>query len=398
MFDTIIVGKGLVGSAASRYLSETGQTVALIGPDEPADWPAHSGVFASHYDQGRITRVLDADPVWATLARRSLAQYPVIERQSGLKFHYPVGGLKIAQHPAAVREAVTDTERIGRQLQVDFTTYPADLLRDAYPWLDVGHRALGLFEHSPAGYIHPRALIAAQVSIAEKQGTSIIRDTVVAVEAHKSGVHIRGAQGETYQARTVLIAAGAYTNSLLEHKLPLTPLARTILLAEIPAQTIDRFRDMPTLIVWLPETSPITSVYLLPPLQYPDGHYYLKIGGGDARQPLDSVTALTTWFHSDGSRTLGQKLKVVLRNLLPQLKPISFQTKPCVTTHTPTGYPIIDAITERTFVAAGGCGYAAKSSNEIGRLAAQLVVQGPWTDDLDGALFKARGQRGGAAT
>lgn len=390
MFETIIIGKGLIGSAAARYLSEISQSVALIGPDEPADWPAHSGVFASHYDQGRITRVLDADPVWATLAQRSLAQYAVIERQSGLTFHYPVGGLKMAQHPEAVQEALTTTERIGRQLQVEFTPYTANRLQTVYPWLNVDCRAQALFEPSPAGYIHPRALVAAQVSVAEKHGASIIRDTVVAVKESKDGVEVRSVQGKTYQARTVLIATGAYTNSLLERPLALIPIARTILLAEVPAREVDHFREMPTLIAWLPEDAPIASIYLLPPLQYPDGRYYLKIGGGDSRQPLLTVQSLTAWFHSEGSQMLGQTLKAVLLSLLPRLKPTCFQTKPCVTTHTSSGYPFLDAVTARIFVAAGGCGYAAKSSNEIGRLAAQLVAQGRWTDSLDRTLFKAR--------
>ena len=59
MFDYIVIGKGLIGSAAGRYLSATGTKVALIGPHEPENWPAHQGVFASHYDQGRLTRVLE---------------------------------------------------------------------------------------------------------------------------------------------------------------------------------------------------------------------------------------------------------------------------------------------------------------------------------------------------
>jgi sarcosine oxidase len=36
--------------------------VVVLGPDEPAHRAAHTGVFASHYDEGRITRVVDRDP------------------------------------------------------------------------------------------------------------------------------------------------------------------------------------------------------------------------------------------------------------------------------------------------------------------------------------------------
>ena len=40
-------------------------------------------VFGAHYDEGRVTRVLDPDPVWAVLARRSLERYRDLEAQSG---------------------------------------------------------------------------------------------------------------------------------------------------------------------------------------------------------------------------------------------------------------------------------------------------------------------------
>jgi len=54
-----VVGLGLVGSAALRYLSAAGHRCVGIGPPEPVDWSRHDGVFASHYDSGRITRRLD---------------------------------------------------------------------------------------------------------------------------------------------------------------------------------------------------------------------------------------------------------------------------------------------------------------------------------------------------
>lgn len=52
-FDFVVVGKGMMGAAAARYLALSGARVALVGPDEPADRTTHDGVFASHYDNGR---------------------------------------------------------------------------------------------------------------------------------------------------------------------------------------------------------------------------------------------------------------------------------------------------------------------------------------------------------
>ncbi len=37
MFDYLVIGKGLIGSVAARYLSQESNKVALIGSDEPTD-------------------------------------------------------------------------------------------------------------------------------------------------------------------------------------------------------------------------------------------------------------------------------------------------------------------------------------------------------------------------
>ena len=58
-------------------------------------------------------------------------------------------------------------------------------------------------------------------------------------------------------------------------------------------------------------------------------------------------------------------------------------------TNTATDYPYIDQLDENLFVATGGCGAAAKSSNEIGRLGALLTEKGTWTDALPKDKFAA---------
>src|SRR5690349_5492636 len=92
-FRAVVIGKGLVGSAAARHLARQTDGVALIGPDEPSERATHQDVFGSHYDEGRIYRVLDADPIWAHLAERSIARYDEISGESGIAFHDEVGML-----------------------------------------------------------------------------------------------------------------------------------------------------------------------------------------------------------------------------------------------------------------------------------------------------------------
>ncbi|MBP7601380.1 MAG: hypothetical protein KA750_08545, partial [Thermoflexales bacterium] len=59
-FSTIVIGKGLVGTAAAKYLAAAQTGVAVIGPDEPANFSTAT-VFASHYDQARVLRRIGRD-------------------------------------------------------------------------------------------------------------------------------------------------------------------------------------------------------------------------------------------------------------------------------------------------------------------------------------------------
>ncbi|MCB9078641.1 MAG: FAD-dependent oxidoreductase [Anaerolineaceae bacterium] len=390
MFDTIVIGKGLIGSAATRYLSQHSPNVAVIGPDEPGDWTTHRGVFASHYDQGRITRILDEDPVWALLAKRSIEQYHYIEANSGISFHYPSGGLQAA----ADADYIDRLARVGQQFAADFQTYRGSAaLAAACPQFALPEDAVGVLEGGGAGYINPRALAAAQLTIARQQGASIIRETVVSVETHQAGVIITTAEAHTYQAYRVVIAAGAYSNMLVEPPLALTLKPRTILLAELPPPAAARLAAMPTLIYDFRDNSAFDSIYMVPPLEYPDGKTYIKIGGDRLDVPVaHSFDALRAWFNSGGSRAEAEALKTVLLDLIPDLGATAFLHKPCVTTSTPHHHPFIDTLEDgRLFVAAGGCGMAAKSSNEIGRLAAVLARHNAWEDEAFAADdFKIR--------
>ena len=117
-FKWIIVGRGMMGAAAARYLALQGEGVAVIGPDEPKDWANHHGVFASHYDEARITRTIDSDPVWARLANRSIARYGQLAADSGINFYEEVGCLIVGPKRGGHDPYVGQVEVAARELGV----------------------------------------------------------------------------------------------------------------------------------------------------------------------------------------------------------------------------------------------------------------------------------------
>ncbi|MCC9076321.1 FAD-dependent oxidoreductase [Litorilinea aerophila] len=396
-YEVAVVGNGLIGSAAARYLSATGAKVLAIGPDEPANWQEHTGVFASHYDQGRITRIIDPDSVWSLLGARSIAAYAEIEAASGVRFHHPVGCLRVSPFYSQPDDTLAQAQDHGTANGADFAVQPADELAAHFPFLRFAPGSTGLWEQGGAGYINPRSLVQAQLTLARQQGATIVRETVTAIRQQGRVVALTTDAGQTYTAQKVLIAAGAYTNHLLPRALDLRPRAVSILLAELDEEEARRLAAMPALIYRLAGHPILYSIYALPPIPYPDGKVYLKIGG-TLFQPVyrQGHDELVDWFHGPGNPQETDALKKVLQALIPGLRARSWQTRPCVVTYTAHDHPYIDVLARdeagdgQIFVAAGGCGAAAKSSNELGRVAALLVTEGRWTYDVPAEVFQAR--------
>lgn len=376
-FDFIIVGKGMMGAAAARHLAESGARIALIGPDEPKDWENHTGVFSSHYDHGRITRTIDPDPVWALLARRSIERYGKIEAESGVRFYSEAGCLITGPAPGGADTYLEQVIAARDRLGVDAPFIEAADVTTRFPWFQFPEGYCGVFEPRNAGHINPRALVEAQVVLAEKADVQMIRSEVTAVVRVGGVVNIRTVEGKTFTAGRVLIAAGGFSiaGQLLPRSLDLTIKARTVLFAEVAEADVERFAGMPSLIEAAPEQD--QSYYLLPPIRYPDGKFYIKIGGDPSDINIGSESDVRAWFRGAANRAAADHMAGLLSRAMPSLQPVSLSWKPCVTTFTRHGYPYIGfADSGRIAVLTGGNGAAAKSSDEIGRLGALLLQNG----------------------
>ena len=392
IFDVAVIGNGMIGAAASRYLSAAGLNVAAVGPSEPTDWKRHDGVFASHYDEGRITRIIDPNGIWGLLAKRSIEAYAPLEEQSAITFHGRAGCLRVSPDIEAAGDTLMQAEGVGRKHEAAFThERVGEGLEEIFPFLAFPVGSTALWERGGAGYVNPRQLVLAQLTAAAQNGARVIDATVKAVIKDSGAFAVNTTAGTSVLAHQILIAAGAYSSWLLERPLDLRRKAVTVLLAELAPAEAERLRAMPSIIYRLQADPVLHSIYALPPLRYPDGKIYLKIGG-TLRETnyVHSADSLRDWFHRDGSTVERDALQSVLWAMVPDLQAASVHSRPCVVTYTAHDYPYLDQVDEQIFVAAGGCGAAAKSSNEIGRIAALLVENnGSWHYDLPANLFKA---------
>lgn len=374
MHKVIVIGRGLIGSAAGRHLAGQMEGVVLLGPDEPVDRAAHKGVFASHYDEGRMTRFVDPDPAWAITAKRSIERYDEIEAESGIEFFTPSGYLGLSGPGSDYLERA---DASGLPLGAQTTWLDAAEVRQRFPFLNVGADTRGLYEGGKAGHISPRRMVAAQNAVAAKRGATILAEEAAALRLVSGGVEVETATGAVHRGERVLIATGAFTDAwgLSPVGLKLRVFGRTVILARIDGDLAQELAAMPTM------GHAESGAYLLPPIRYPDGHLYLKIGIGNTDDAgLRSRDDFSRWFKSAGSSDNRRDFQAFLTDLIPGLASCTrWHSDTCAVAWTATGYPYIDWVEDgRVAVAVGGNGKGAKSADDWGWLAARLVAGQEW--------------------
>ncbi|MBB4953202.1 sarcosine oxidase [Agrobacterium vitis] len=388
IFKYIIIGRGMMGAAAARHLGGQTDGVALIGPDEPADKTHHDGVFASHYDEARITRTIDGNPVWARLANRSIARYRAMEQESGVAFYHEVGCLIVAPQPGGSSTYITRVQEAVSQLGIATEALDGGALADSFPYFQFEAGCVGIHERMNAGYVNPRAMVAAQTVLAKNAGVTLINATAAEVRDEGAYVSVTTADGRLIKAEKALVAAGGFSIApqLLPQKLDLSVNARTVAFFEIPDSELASYAGMPSLIY--EPSEPRDHIYLLPPVRYPDGKTYLKIGGDPDDLKILTEPDMRAWFKSGGRDSTRNHLKRIIDGLVPGLAHAPVSMAACVTSFTPGGYPAIGfSSSPRIGVLTGGCGAAAKSSDEIGRLGAVLLQCGTLEGEDYPAVF-----------
>jgi len=382
-YDVAVIGLGLVGAAALRHLSEERHLRCVgIGPAEPDDWANHTGVFASHYDSGRITRKLDRRREWSILAARAIEEYGKIEAASGIRFHTPAGVL-FADVDA---ERISEVSSVADALHADYARLPAEEVGDDR--IAVPQNSTVLREPPPGGFINPRKMLPAQLAICAHQGADHIQTHVLGITRHDDGGWwLDNADGSTVMARQVLLAAGPHADELdgLLRRPLIEVVAETVVLAEVGADEQKRLAGLPSIIV----DDVADHFYVVPPTEYPDGKMYVKLGATREPRSVLSAEQRRRWMTGTGHQADLDALRRLVLRVLPGLRVESWLTKPCLVPETPTKLPYVEIVEPGLVMAVGTNGYAAKSADAIGALAAGLVRNGRWTDeDLDEDSFR----------
>lgn len=396
-FDIAVIGAGMMGSAAARHLSQAGAKVAAIGPSEPLTPSGYGGPFASHYDEARITRRLDKDADWSLLSARSIARYRALEEATGVRFFYEQGAVMAVSPRFAADGVIGGVQSVDANAGIRASVYDGLSLRDVFPYLAFPDDTWIAHETLAAGYINPRAHVRAQIRGAKMCGAVRIEKAVLRVEERAGFSRVFVSDGSVIDAGQVVLACGAYTRAgnLVGASIPQRVFARTVAFVEVRGAERDRLRNMPSIVYYPPDTD--RDVYVLPPVTYPDGRTYLKIGGDPFDIELKTSDEISAWFRQGGNVEVGLAQRDSLFQLVPGLRATSFHVATCVVTRTSTGYPFIYRASDGVVIVTGGNGAGAKNADEVGRLAAKLTLGGSLSSEGYATSFAPPGGRGAEA-
>lgn len=382
IYDTAVIGKGFMGSAAAKYLSQSQKYVALIGPDE--EMALQEGiVFSSHYDEARIQRIIGKDAVWTLLNQQSAEQYDSLEKETNIKFHSKVGCLYVT--PYENDQYMENADEQGKRFNVNYQSFKnGESLNLSYTDFHFPYNANGIFEGAPSGNINPRLLIKAQLTMFQNNGGEVFNDTVNDISYENGIFKIITFAKKIIYSKKVLLANGSFINffHLLKRKLWLRIKGETTVWAKVNYDEAKRLEKLPSLLYEINQPE-IQNIYLVHPLLYPDGNYYLKMG---ANFPDDiffnNLKDIQDWYKNETSNNNLQTMQNALMKIMPQLSVKGWKTKKCIVTYTQHGKPYIGAVNEGLFVVTGGNGYGAMCSDALGKIASALLLENRFPKEL----------------
>jgi len=360
--DHVVVGGGVMGSAAAWQLARRGRDVVLLERFAPGH--AHG---ASH-GTSRIYRATYAEPEYLDLAQEALALWREVEDETGAELLAVTGGVSHGRRDATA-------ERRADAIAAAFTARGI-----AHEWLDPaaaaerwpGLRFEGrvLHEVATAGRLHADRAVAALQGAAAARGADVRHEVAVRhVERAAEGVRVVTGGGDVL-ARVVVVTVGAWSagllggadGGLLGADLPL------VVTQEQPAHFA--LRPGAT-----PDGWPAFTHDVGPGTAWPSGVYGLATPGEGVKVGFHGVGPVVDPDRRSYRPEPGQlaTLRDYVRTWLPGLDPDAYVPVSCTYTTTPDSDFVLDR-RGPVVVGAGFSGHGFKFAPAVGRVLADLAT------------------------
>ena len=364
MYDVVVVGAGVMGSATAYWLGRAGKRVALLEQFSPAH------VRASSADESRTIRYqYRGQAAYTQMVAGAVDLWKEFDRRSGASFYRETGTLTLQTQPDF--EPLLDGYQGLRDLGYEPRWLDANDVRREFPQfanVDSGYIMEGV-----GGYIAAGPVTRALAEAAAEQGADVYTGAEV-VELHESGGRVTSVQtsdGRTFEGEVFVIAAGPWTARLFPN-LPV------------------RVQPTAARLHYLKPVNPGAFEYPnLTPFSVMDTQFYgfpvhwrgcVKVADDMIGEPFDPDRDRE---HEDPVALA--KLRDFLERHMPGLRHAEVvYSKTCTYSMTPDSDFIIDCVPnlDNALVAAGFSGHGFKFGILIGQIMADLATRGTTSWDL----------------
>jgi sarcosine oxidase len=369
-FDCIVLGLGGIGSAAAYWLSrENG--IRILGLEQFE----LGHVRGESQDHSRIIRRSYHAPEYVRLADRAYRTWAQIEADAKEQLVLRTGGLDFGPANSAI--PLDAYAQSMRACGVPFEELDAAEIRKRWPVFRVDDDVRGLFQSDGGIAMAARATQAHQ-HMAISHGATLLANSPVSAIRESVGEIDVEAGGTRYRCKKLAIAAGPWTNGALRHfglQLPL----------EVTKEQVTYFAPADPA-PFAPERFPVW-IWMDDPCFYgfpTFGEAGPKVAQDAGGKPIDPDTRS---FEPDPDNM--ERVRGFLAQHLPAALGPPIYTKTCLYTLTPDRDFVVDFVpgSSSNVVFFVGAGHAFKFASVLGKILAELLVQGKSESDL--SLFSA---------
>jgi glycine/D-amino acid oxidase-like deaminating enzyme len=352
--DVAIIGAGIHGASAAYHLAQAGAQATILERRTPAGGPTglSSGVCRAYYTNQFLAEA-------ARDSIRMMANFGEIGQ--GHDAGYRRTGFLFLHPPQDIREVTDNAARLNA-LGIRVDLYGTDVLAREFPQFVYDGIGIGAFEVD-AGYADPAGTTAGMMAGAVAAGATLRARTEVAEirQRPSGGAVLRLANGESFEAERILIAAGPWTAPLARQlgvELPLSVERHVVALAHFDRPDSAR----------IGHGDLVTGYYCRP-----EGADQYLMGWTHASDQVDPDHFDST-IHRDEELALVQAVArrfPALRDAQPRGGWASLYDV------SPDWQPVIGEIADGVFVDAGTSGHGFKLAPALGKKVAELVMGNP---------------------
>ncbi|KAH7204799.1 FAD dependent oxidoreductase [Fusarium oxysporum] len=380
-FDVAVVGLGALGSAAAWQAARKGAKVVGFEQFE------FGHVRGASHDTSRIVRTAYDAPEYVSLAKAAYKDWAELEKDAGLKLLTVTGGIVVLANDRTWTSGFKVSDYTA---SLDANNVPYELLgakevNKRWPKLDIGDDENAVYTPD-TGIAHAAKSVTAMQFVARARGAILKENTPVtavipfAKGQNNKGVIVKTEKGD-FQARKVILAADAWTNKLL------APLGAQIPL-EVMQEQVTYFKPKePSLFnadhfpVWIRMVDGKTF-YGFPTFGEPT----IKAGRDVSNNRMSPEDR--SYIHSP---KLLDELNAFMRDFISKDEELEIlRTVTCQYTITPGRHFILSALDEYPdILVALGAAHGFKFAPVIGRVMAELAIDGKTTEDLSKFVIPA---------